>query len=66
MDNKNSKSESDVIREAENIINNYLTAREQSNIEKYYDLKSKYKKLKVLLITTGIALIVAVILPIIL
>ena len=38
MDNKNSKSDSYVVREAENIIENYLRDRELSDIKNYYNL----------------------------
>lgn len=48
MKNKNSKSESYIVREAENVIEKYLTNRELSNINKYYQLKEKYEKLKIL------------------
>lgn len=51
MKNKNSKSESYIVREAENIIEKYLTNRELSNIKKYYQLKEKYEKLRILTIT---------------
>ena len=47
MDNKNSKSESYVIREAENIIDNYLRDRELCDIKNYYILKEKYERLKI-------------------
>ncbi len=48
MKNKNSKSESYVVREAESIIEKYLTNRELGNIKKYYQLKEKYEKLRIL------------------
>ena len=47
MDSKNSKSESYVIREAENIIDNYLRDRELCDIKNYYILKEKYERLKI-------------------
>lgn len=50
MDNKNSKSDSYVVREAENIIENYLRDRELCDIKKYYNLKEKYERLKILTI----------------
>ena len=50
MDNKNSKSDSYVIREAENVIENYLKNRELSDIKNYYQLKEKYERLKILTI----------------
>ena len=48
MENKNSKSDSYVIREAENIIENYLKNRELSDIKNYYQLKEKYDRLRIL------------------
>ena len=48
MKNKNSKSESYIVREAESIIEKYLTNRELGNIKKYYQLKEKYEKLRIL------------------
>lgn len=50
MDNKNSKSDSYVVREAENIIENYLRDRELSDIKNYYQLREKYDRLKILAI----------------
>jgi len=50
MKNKNSKSESYIVREAESIIEKYLTNRELGNIKKYYQLKEKYEKLRILAI----------------
>lgn len=50
MENKNFKSDSYVIREAENIIENYLKNRELSDIKNYYQLKDKYERLKILTI----------------
>ena len=41
MQNKNSKSKSYIVREAENIIDKYIDNREMSDIKKYYDLKEK-------------------------
>lgn len=64
MQNKNSKSESKVVREAENIIKRYLEGREYSNIKKYYKLKEKYEKLRILTITTIITTITTVLLSI--
>ena len=65
MQNKNSKSESYIVREAENIIEKYLQGRELSDIKKYYQLNEKYKKLKILttavLITFFIGMIVSII-----
>ena len=37
-----------IVREAESIIEKYLTNRELGNIKKYYQLKEKYEKLKIL------------------
>ena len=50
MDNKNSKSESYAVREAENIIENYLRDREICDIKSYYQLREKYERLKILTI----------------
>lgn len=50
MDNKNFKSDSYVVREAENIIEKYLNNREESDIKNYYNLKEKYERLKILTI----------------
>lgn len=50
MDNKNFKSDSYVVREAENIIENYLNNREESDMKNYYNLKEKYERLKILTI----------------
>ena len=48
MENKNSKSESYIVREAENIIENYLREREMCDINKLYKLMEKYERLKIL------------------
>lgn len=65
MDNKNSKSESYVVREAENIIENYLRDRELSDIKNYYNLKDKYERLKILTIAMFITLFIGTLLSII-
>jgi len=65
MQNKNSKSESYIVREAENIIEKYLNNRELSNIKHYYKLKQKYEKLKILTIMTLLIFISGIILGII-
>ena len=65
MDNKNSKSESYVVREAENIIENYLRDRELSDIKNYYKLKDKYERLKILTIAMFITLFIGTLLSII-
>lgn len=60
MKNRNSKSDSYIVREAESIIEKYLTNRELSNIKKYYQLKEKYEKLRILaliMFATGIAIV---------
>lgn len=62
MDNKNSKSESYAVREAENIINNYLRDRELCDIKNYYHLKEKYQRLKVVSIALFIVFIVNILL----
>lgn len=58
MDKKNSKSNNYVIREAENIIENYLRDRELSDIKRYYLLKQKYERLKILTIALFITMII--------
>ena len=65
MQNKNSKSESYIVREAENIIQKYLENRELSNIKKYYKLKEKYKKLRILAITASFTFIIGMVFSII-
>ena len=50
MENKNFKSESYVVREAQNIIERYLNNREESEMKNYYNLKEKYERLKILTI----------------
>lgn len=66
MDNKNSKSDSYVVREAENIIDNYLRDREISDINKYNRLKEKYERLKILSIALFITYSIGILLNIIL
>lgn len=65
MDNKNSKSDSYVIREAENIIENYLRDRELSDIKNYYNLKDKYERLKIITISMVITLFIGTLLTVI-
>ena len=65
MDNKNSKSESYIVREAENIIENYLRDREMSDIKNYYQLKQKYERLKILTIAMFITCLVGTLLSVI-
>ena len=65
MDNKNSKSDSYVVREAENIIGSYLRDRELSDIKKYYNLREKYDRLKILTIAMFITCIVSTLLSVI-
>lgn len=64
MKNKNSKSESYIVREAENIIEKYLTNREFGNIKKYYQLKEKYEKLRLLSIAIFATFIIGILLNI--
>lgn len=64
MKNKNSKSESYIVREAENIIEKYLNNRELGNIKKYYQLKEKYEKLRILTAVSLLTLIASMILNI--
>lgn len=65
MENKNSKSDSYLIREAENIIENYLKKRELSDIDKYYELKEKYERLKIISIAIMITSMLVAILSVI-
>ena len=62
MNNKNSKSESFIVREAENIIENYLRDREISDIKNYYNLKEKYERLKILTVAMFITFFVGMVL----
>ena len=64
MDNKNSKSDSYVVREAENIIESYLRDRELSDIKKYYNLREKYDRLKILTIAMFVTCIVSTLLSV--
>ena len=66
MDNKNSKSDSYVVREAENIIENYLRDREMSDIKRYYNLREKYDRLKILTIAMFVTTVIGMFLNIIL
>ena len=65
MDNKNSKSDSHVVRQAENIIENYLRDREISDIRNYYQLKEKYDRLKVLTVGLFITCFISTLLSVI-
>lgn len=65
MENKNSKSESYIVREAENIIDKYLRDRENSDIENYCNLKEKYNRLKILTISLFITNSIGILLNII-
>lgn len=65
MDNKNSKSDSYVVREAENIIENYLRDREQCDIQNYYGLSRKYERLKILTISLFITCFIVTLLSVI-
>jgi len=64
MKNKNSKSESYIVREAENIIEKYLSNRELGNVKKYYQLKEKYEKLRILTTVSLLTLIASMVLNI--
>lgn len=65
MHNKNSKSESYIVRQAENVIEKYLSNREVSNVKKYYELRRKYDKLKIITIFIFVTFIISVLLNII-
>lgn len=64
MQNKNSKSESYIVREAENVIERYLENRELSNINKYYKLNEKYEKLRILTVAISVTFFIGIILSI--
>lgn len=66
MQNKNSKSKSYIVREAENIIEKYIEDREMKDIQKYYKLKEKYERLKILTIVVFITTSIGILLDIIL
>lgn len=61
MQNKNSKSEKSIVREAENIIDKYLENREVSSIQRYYKLKEKYLKLRIVTIAVFITFITSMV-----
>ena len=65
MDN-NYKSESYIVKEAENIIEKYLEKRNKYNEISFYKLKEKYERLKILSIaifaTSSIGLLLNIIL----
>lgn len=65
MDNKNSKSESYVVRQAENIIEEYLRDRELCDISNYYKLQEKYERLKILSIAMIITFSIGTLLSVI-
>ena len=66
MNNKNSKSESHIVKEAENIIDNYLRDREICDIKNYYNLKEKYERLKILTVAMFITTLIGTLLSVIL
>ena len=59
---KNPKSESYIIKEAENVIENYLKTREnkENNL-----LKEKYKRLKITSIAMGIVGLIGILISVI-
>lgn len=65
MHNKNSKSESQIVKQAENIIENYLRDREICDIKNYYNLKEKYERLKILTIAMFITTLIGTLLSVI-
>ena len=65
MHNKNSKSESYIVKQAENIIENYLRDREICDIKNYYYLKEKYERLKILTVAMFITTIIGTLLSLI-
>lgn len=66
MDYKNFKSESFVIKEAENIINKYIRDRELCDIENFYRLKERYERLKIITISMFIISSIGLLLHVIL
>ena len=64
MQNKNFKSKSYIVREAENIIEKYIEDREMCDIKKYYNLKEKYERLKILTIAIFITSSIGILLDI--
>ena len=64
MDNKNFNS-SHVVREAQNIIENYLRDRELSDIKRFYNLKEKYDRLKILTIAISVTCFIGTLLSVI-
>ena len=66
LENKNSKSKNYLIREAENIIENYLKNRELSDSKKYYQLKERYERLKILTIAVMVTSFIGTLLSILL
>lgn len=66
MQNKNSKSKSYIVREAENIIEKYIEDRELRDIQKYYKLKDKYERLKILTFAVFLTSSIGILLDIIL
>lgn len=65
VDNKNYKPNSFAVREAENIIENYLRDREMSDISNYYQLRQKYERLKILTIAMFITCLIGTLLSVI-
>ena len=65
MHNKNSKSESQIVKQAENIIENYLRDREICDIKNYCNLKEKYERLKILTIAMFITTLIGTLLSVI-
>lgn len=66
MKNKNSKSKSYIVREAENIIEKYIENREMKDIQKYYKLKEKYERLKILTFAVFVTSSIGILLDILL
>lgn len=60
---KNPKSESYIIKEAENIIEDYLKNREESYYQNIF--KEKYERLKILSIALGITSTIGILLSVV-
>ena len=65
MNNKNSKSDSYIVKEAENIIEKYINDREMSDINNYYKLKEKYERLRILTIAMFVTCLISTLLSVI-
>ena len=65
MDNQNSKFNSYTVREAHNVIENYLRNREMSDMKNYFQLKEKYERLKILTVSLMVTNLIATLISLI-